>query len=430
MADFVKNDKKIIKAWAVFDWANSAYALVISTAIFPIYFEANTPDIINFMGGEVTNSALYSYAISFSYILVALLSPFLSGMADYSGKRKMFLKAFTLVGSISCILLYFFKGQPDLWLGTSAFILATIGFSGGIVFYNSYLPQIVTEDRYDRVSAKGFAYGYVGSVILLLFILAMIQKPEWFGITSPTLPARLGFVLVGLWWIGFAQYTFKYLPQDSKKLFTGDIMKKGYQEIREVFSRLSYQPDLKKFLLSFFFYSAGVQTVIYLATIFAQKELNFGTAELIGLVLVLQIVGIGGAYFFAWVADKYGNKNSIIAMLIIWIAICIGAYYCQGKGLFYFLAAAVGLVMGGIQSVSRSSYSKMLISKDEDLTSYFSFYDVLYKLAIVAGAFFFGLVDNITHNMRYSILVLMVFFILGLIVLFMVNIRNPKVLKA
>jgi len=308
-----------------------------------------------------------------------------------------------------------------LWLGTSAFILATIGFAGGIVFYNAYLPLIVTEDRYDQVSAKGFAMGYLGSVILLIVILVMIQRPEWFGISDPQLPARLGFLMVGLWWLGFAQITFKYLPKDDRTKSSESLVTKGFQEIKMVFGKLKHQPWLKRFLLAFFFYSAGVQTVIYLATVFAEKELSFESSELILLVLILQLVGIGGAYFFAFVSKKTSNKISISIMLIIWIVICVGAFFTQGKMLFYFLAAMVGMVMGGIQAISRSTYSKMLEDKEKDTTSYFSFYDVLYKMAIVAGTFLFGIVDNITGNMRYSVLVLAGFFILGLIVLNTIN---------
>ena len=417
MESFKKNDKKIVNAWALFDWANSAYALVISTAIFPVYFIKFTPDIINLGGITFSNSALYSFAVAFSYIIIAFLSPLLSGMADYGGRKKFFLQLFTIIGSISCILLYFFKGEPQLWLGTSAFILATIGFAGGIVFYNAYLPMIVTEDRYDKVSAKGFAMGYLGSVILLVVILVMIQRPQWFGISDPQLPARLGFLMVGVWWIGFAQITFKYLPKDTRVKSDENLFTKGFQEIKMVFGKLKHQPWLKRFLLAFFFYSAGVQTVIYLATVFAEKELSFESSELILLVLILQLVGIGGAYFFAWVSKKTSNKISITIMLIIWIIICVGAYFTHGKMLFYILAAMVGMVMGGIQAISRSTYSKMLEDKEHDTTSYFSFYDVLYKVAIVAGTFLFGIVDNITGNMRYSVLVLGAFFIVGLIIL-------------
>jgi UMF1 family MFS transporter len=417
MSKIIKNDRKVVNAWALFDWANSAYALVITTAVFPVYFIQFTPDIINILGIDIPNSALYSYAVAFSYLIIAGLSPILSGIADYSGRRMFFLKLFTIIGSLACLSLYFFKGVPQLWLGTSAFILATIGFAGGIVFYNAYLPLIVTEDRYDQVSAKGFAFGYVGSVILLIIILVMIQKPDWFGITDPQLPARIGFVMVGLWWIGFAQITFRYLPKDVTSRFDRKILSKGFEEISGVFAKLKQQPWLKRFLIAFFFYSAGVQTIINVAAVFAEKELAFKASELILLVLILQLVAVGGAYLFAWVSKISSNKISLTIMLIIWILICLGAYFTEGKMLFYFLAGMVGMVMGGIQALSRSTYSKMLEDKENDTTSYFSFYDVLYKTAIVLGTFLFGFVENITGNIRYSILVLAFFFVVGIILL-------------
>lgn len=408
------NNKRTINAWALFDWANSAYALVISTAIFPGYFEEYTPKEITLGNLNFSNSSLYSFAVSFSYIIIASLSPLLSGIADYSGRRKFFLKTFTLIGSLACTALYFFKGEPQLWLGTSAFILATIGFAGSLVFYDSYLPLIVTEDRYNKVSAKGYTYGYIGSVILLIFILMMIQKPDWFGLSGGQLGARIGFLLVGVWWLGFAQYTFKYMPKDKKNLFTAGMIKNGYREIAGAYKRVRNIPNIKHFLLAFFFYSAGVQTVIYLATIFAKKELAFETAELILLVLILQLVAIGGAYVFSLLGNRKGNKFSIMVMICIWIFICIAAYFTYDKLFFYVLASFVGLVMGGIQSLSRASYSMLIPEKDHDTTSYFSFYDVVYKSAIVGGTFLFGLVDNITNNMRYSVLTLAIFFIFGL----------------
>ena len=315
---------------------------------------------------------------------------------------------------MACTALYFFKGEPQLWLGTSAFILATIGFAGSLVFYDSYLPLIVTEDRYNKVSAKGYTYGYIGRVILLIFILMMIQKPDWFGLSDGQLGARIGFLLVGVWWLGFAQYTFKYMPKDKKNLFTAGMIKNGYREIAGAFNRVRNIPNIKHFLLAFFFYSAGVQTVIYLATIFAKKELAFETAELILLVLILQLVAIGGAYIFSLLGNRKGNKFSIMVMICIWIFICIAAYFTYDKLFFYVLASFVGLVMGGIQSLSRASYSMLIPEKDHDTTSYFSFYDVVYKSAIVGGTFLFGLVDNITNNMRYSVLTLAIFFIFGL----------------
>jgi len=420
-----KNDKKTINSWALFDWANSAYALVISTAVFPPYFIASTPEIIRIFGLELTNSSFYTISIGLAYLIIAALSPLLSGMADFGGRRMYFLKLFTFVGSISCMAMFFFKGADQMWLGSIAFILASIGFAGSLVFYNAYLPEIVSEDRYDKVSAKGFAYGYVGSVLLLIFILAMIQKPVWFGMAeNTTLPIRLGFLLVGLWWLGFAQLSFMGLPKDSGNKFAPGILKKGFAEIKLVYQKLQTRKNIKLFLMSFFFYFAGVQTVIYVATIFAKIELNFEQGELIVIVLILQIVAILGAYLFAIISDKKGNKFSLMAMLVIWITICIAAYFVDTKTAFRVIAALVGLVMGGIQSLSRSTYSKMIDDEGEDLTSWFSFYDVVYKVSLVAGSLLFALMDVITKDLRNSVLVLAIFFIIGILILSKVDMKK------
>ncbi len=421
------NDKKTITGWAFYDWANSAYFLVISTAIFPAYFLARTSSKIDFFGMELTNSSVFSYAVSLSYLVIVFLSPILSGIADYGGKRMFFLKLFTVIGSVSCIALSFFTGDSNVWIGISAFMLATIGASGGMVFYNAYLPEIVTEDRYDQVSAKGFAYGYIGSVILLVFILFMSLKPLMFGIPEgTTIPYRLGFALVGIWWIGFAQITFIRLPKGTSTSFSKDMISKGIDEIKKVLFKVKNNSNLLKFLAAFFFYSAGVQTVIYLASIFAKEELKFETDELIIVILILQLVAIVGAYLFAIISDKTGNKISLIIQVIIWVIIAVIAFLIENKTQFYALAGFVGMVMGGIQSQSRSAYSKIIDSEKEDLTSYFSFYDIVYKLSIVIGTFAFGIVNEITGDLRKSVLSLAFFFLIGLVFLVLTDFKQAE----
>ena len=420
----IMNDKKTINAWALFDWANSAYALVISTAIFPIYFTANTPDIVTIGGLEFTNSSLYTFAVSFSFILIAFMSPILSGIADYSGRKKYFLKIFTIFGSLACSALWFFDGAGTYWIGTLGFIVATVGFAGALVFYNAYLPEIVTEDKYDHVSAKGFAYGYIGSVLLLLFILFMAFKYEMFGFESEKTSYRIGFLLVGVWWLFFGFISFKGLPEDQRNEKQDDLIRKGFREIKMVFGKLKVRPNIKRFLASFFFYSAGVQTVIYVASIFAQDELGFESTELILIILLLQLVGIVGAFLFAYISKISNNKTSLIITIVIWTLVCVAAFFCATKPQFYIIAATVGLVMGGIQSMSRSTYSKLLDEGEEDTTSYFSFYDVVYKVAVVVGTGSFALVDYLTRDMRYSILVLALYFVIGLVLLLITKIER------
>jgi MFS transporter, UMF1 family len=414
---YIKNDPKTINGWAFFDWANSAYALVITVAIFPGYFEAMTPDRIQIGGSSISNSTLYSWCLSLAYLIIALVSPMLSGIADFGGRRKMFLRFFTLLGSLACISLLFFTSPQKMWVGVVGFIMATIGFAGGIVFYNSFLPQIATEDQYDKVSAKGFTYGFVGSIILLVINLVVIQNPGFFGFSETMKAIPVAFVMVGLWWIGFAQIPLKRLPDDSESPLPDGIMEKGYAELRKVWGVLRHHRNTLVFLGAFFFYNAGVQAVLFLASIFAEKELGFETAELIYLILILQIVAIGGAELFARVSGRIGNRTSLFIMLVIWTGICaVGARVTSGTE-FYVLAAAVGLVMGGIQSLSRSTYAKYLPENTRDTASYFSFYDVMDKLSTVMGTFVFGFVEQLTGNMRASVLALGVFFVISLLLL-------------
>ncbi len=420
------NDKRIENGWAMFDWANSSYALVITAAIFPIYFNAVIDDEFIFMGMKMLDSALFSYTISFAYFITMLALPVLSGIADYGGKRMFFMKIFTTLGSLACLTLFLFKGMDTLYLGLICFILAIIGFEMGKVFYNSFLPIIVSKDQLDRVSAKGFSYGYVGSVILLIFNLMVIQKPEWFGISDVGFATRLAFITVGLWWLGFAQVSFSRLPKDPKDAPTDNLVSKGFEELKKVFGQVKQFKNIKRFLLAFFFYMAGSQTVIMLASTFASGELKFEASELIVIILILQLVGILGAFLFSKLSGVKGNIFTLIVILTIWIGICVSGYLVQSKSTFYIIAAFVGLVMGGIQSMSRSTYSKLIPEDTEDTTSYFSFYDVLEKAAIVGGTFSFGFVNLISGGMRNSILLLALYFVVGLIILWGVKMSTNR----
>lgn len=423
------NQPRTLNGWALFDWANSAFALVITTAIFPPYFNGVTDETISIFGAEINNSSWFTATITIAYLIIAILSPLLSGIADTGGRRKSFLRTFTLVGGISCLTLFFFQGMATVWLGTIGFALGLIGFAGGLVFYNAFLPVIATEDRFDKLSARGFAMGYIGSVLLLILNLVMVQKPELFGAGDLTgLPAwlgdpdtfmvRLAFVTVGLWWLIFAAVSLARLPED--KPVKGDsylgMASEGWKEFKSVWQKVKKAPNTLRFLAAFFSYSAGVQTVIFLASLFANRELGFETSELIVVVLILQIVAIGGAYLAAAISKKYGNKVSIYIQLMIWTGICLAGYFVQDKSSFYAVAAAVGLVMGGIQSMSRSTYAKLIPTKN-DVTSYFSFYDILEKVAIVMGTAIFALLDQLTGSMRLSLLALSVFFALGMFLL-------------
>ncbi|MGI9531932.1 MFS transporter [Lutimonas sp.] len=424
-----KNNKRLINAWSSFDWANSVYNLIVTTAIFPIYYlgttqEAFGGEMVEFFGYSIKNSVLYSYAISISFLVIVFISPVLSGIADYAGMKKAFMKFFTYLGSFACIGLYFFTGD-NVEYGITCSVLASIGFAGSLVFYNGFLPEVASQDKMDSVSARGFAMGYVGSVILLIINLILYQKYELFGFESGTAATRFGFILVGVWWLGFSQIAFYYL----KDVRTGAemslrILGKGTEELLKVWDVVKEKQVMKRYLYSFFLFSMGVQTVMLLAPLFADKEIGMGADEMIYIVLILQILAIGGAFFFAWLSKLKGNGFAISSTLLIWIFICVAGYFMQDKISFYSLAAFLGFVMGGIQSMSRSTYSKLIPTEATDTASYFSFYDITEKLAIVIGSLSYGFIDQITGSMRYSMVFMSLFFVAGYILLQMADLKK------
>lgn len=419
----MRNNKETINAWAMFDWANSAYNLVITSTIFPAYYTIITTthengDKVLFFGRTFTNTALSNYALGVAYLIMALLLPVLSAIADFRGNKKIFMMVFTYIGSIACAGLFFFKLET-LEFGIICFVLAAMGYIGGVMFNNSYLPEIATIDHQDKASARGFAYGYVGSVLLQIICFVFVLKPELFGITDASLPARLSFLLVGVWWISFAQIPFRKLPAGSPNYdkIAKSAVHSGFQELLKVWGQLKTMVLLKRFLLAFFFYSMGVQTIMLVAAGFGEKILKLGTSKLIVIILIIQLVAIFGALIMSYFAKKFGNIQVIIFVLIIWIGICVAAYYVENEGQFYAIAAIVGLVMGGVQSISRSTYSKFLPENTPDTASFFSFYDVTEKLAIVLGLFSFAYIEEFTGSMRNSAISLASFFIIGLLVL-------------
>lgn len=413
----------------MYDWANSVYSLVITSAIFPVYYKAvavsDNGDLVSFFGFSINNSVLYSYALSFSFLVVAAMLPLLSGVADYAGKKKFFMKVFVLLGSASCMGLYFFRDLSTLEWGIFCSVMASIGFSGSQVFYNAFLPEIVTEDQYDMVSAKGYSMGYYGSVLLMLIAMGLIMNHSVFGFGSEGAATRFTFLLVGLWWVGFAQITFSALPTNPYgRKPAGKILSQGYNEVLKVWKSLSHTPDLKRFLISFFFYNMGVQTVMYLATLFGTDVLHLDSSRLIATILIIQLVASFGAWLFARVSQARGNKTALIIMIMIWIMVCLVAYVISNEVQFYLLAAVVGMIMGGIQSLSRATYSKLIPENTIDHASYFSFYDVTYNLSIVLGTFSFGLINHITGSMRNSALALAVYFVIGLVALLRIQSRD------
>jgi UMF1 family MFS transporter len=419
--------KKVINGWAMYDWANSVYNLVITSTIFPAYYEAVTGDgndhtivdKIKIGNYEFSNTALYNYVLGIAFVIVAILSPILSSVADYRGNKKQFLRFFCTMGAISCASLYFFD-KDHIYGGLISVIIACIGFWSSLVFYNSYLPEIAAPEDRDRVSAKGFMMGYIGSVLLQLICFVFVLKPELFDITVGK-ASQISFLLVGVWWIGFGWLAIARLPagRGVNGAHTKNLLTQGYKELHKVWLELKTQPTLKRFLTAFFFYNMGVQTVMLAATLYGKSELNIPTTNLILAILIIQVVAIPGAHLMAKLASKWGNFNTLMIAVVIWIGGCIMGYYLPRNSVvpFYTLAVVVGFVMGGIQSVSRSTYSK-LMPVTHDTTSYFSFYDVTEKIAIVIGMFSFGYINELTGSQRNSVLALTIFFIIGFILLY------------
>ncbi|AZI32333.1 MFS transporter [Kaistella carnis] len=480
----IKNNPKIMKAWALYDWANSVYSLVITSTIFPIYYSILTTasekteyvketgqwitvpvrHLITIFGKEYQPDAIYGYSLTISFLIVVLLSPFLSSLADTIGNKKSFLQFFCYLGATSCMGLAMFTGMQNVFLGLLFSITASVGFWGSLVFYNSFLPDIATPDKQDALSAKGYVYGYLGSVVLVIICLVLIQVFAK-DAEQAKMYTRISFLLTGAWWFGFSQYTFKHLPQfgnikeqlpkdlvllnyknifekheesggifevlkDNIKFYI-DVAKQSFKELFKVGNTLFKDHNLKFFLSSFFFYSVGMQTIFLMATLFGKSEINLEQDRLILTLLVIQIEAIIGAVLFSKLSRRIGNKNVISIAIILWIVACLSAYFLNKENpnveyQFYAVAAIIGLVMGGLQAMSRSTYSKLLPENSMDNTTYFSFYDVLEKIAIIIGTFIFATMIDKYHNMRFSALSMSVFFLVGLILIRFLKLKTDK----
>ena len=499
----IKNNPRIMQAWAVYDWANSVYSLVITSTIFPIYYSILTTayekkeyisetgkwidvpvrNMIKFFGKTYEPDAVYGSSLTLSFFIVVILTPILSSLADIIGNKKSFMQFFCYLGATSCMGLALFTSMETVYLGLLFSITASVGFWGSLVFYNSFLPDIATKDKQDALSARGYVYGYVGSVILVIICLILIQvlarnKEE------ALLYTRISFLLTGAWWFSFSQYTFRYLPKfgevkdqlpkdlvllNFKNIFQShseaggwfevvkrnikfylEIIRESFKELFKVGRKLFQTPNLKYFLSSFFFYSVGMQTIFLMATLFGKSEINLAQNKLIITLLLIQIEAIIGAMVFSRLSQKIGNKNVISITVFLWIVVCVWAYFLNKANLnveyhFYAVAGLVGLVMGGLQAMSRSTYSRLLPENGMDNTTYFSFYDVLEKIAIMIGAFIFSFIidnyDNIrvffiqidielptASGMRFAAFFMGVFFLIGLVLIRFVRIKvNDKI---
>ncbi|MFV8371933.1 MFS transporter [Flavobacterium sp. LB2P74] len=431
MADLQKGSEKLLNAWAFYDWANSVYTLTIASAVFPIFYEAlfsERDHYIDVFGLHLKNSALISFVTAFAFLLIAFISPLLSGIADYVGNKKSFMKFFCYLGALSCMGLYWFNLE-NIYLGLAFYFLGLIGYWGSLVFYNSYLPDIAYVEQQDKISAKGYSFGYIGSVILLIINLAMIMKPKFFGITGTDGEAamkamRYSFVMVGVWWILFSQYTYYYLPKGNKnadRKVSQHVVFNGFKELKKVWILLNENIALKRYLASFFVSSMAVQTVMLVATYFGAQEIAWSskaesTTGLIICILIIQLVAVVGAVLTSRASEKFGNILTLIVINSIWVVFCALAFFITLPIHFYVMAGIAGLVMGGIQALSRSTYSKLL-PETQDTASFFSFYDVAEKIGIVIGMMVYGVIDQITGSPRLAIVFLGVFFVVAVLLL-------------
>ncbi len=434
----LKGSKKLLNAWAFYDWANSVYSLVISSAVFPLFygllFRTAGIEKVTIFGGEIARAPLISYVTSLAFVFIAIVTPLISGIADYLGNKRMFLKFFCYLGALSCIGLYWFSLE-NIFFGLVCYFFGLVGFWVSFAINNSYLPDIAYPEQQDRISAKGFSLGYIGSVILLVFNLVMVMKPGLFGITdgggeiAEIKAMKYSFISVGIWWIVFSQYTFAHLPKGYKR--EGErqhIILNGFRELKSVWHQLGENTRLKRYLGAFFVYSMGVQTIMLIATYFGEEEISWGTDNerttgLIISILVIQLVAILGATVTAWASKAYGNIKTLMVINMVWVLLCVYAYFLQTPMDFYIAAGLVGIVMGGIQALSRSTYSKFL-PETTDTTSFFSFYDVAEKIGIIIGTFLYGIVAQLTGSMRNSTIFLGLFFVVGILLL--MRVKNNK----
>ena len=416
----VATDPRTQRAWTMYDWANSVYSLVITTAIFPIFYNAVTTardasgavvsDRVDFLGTSFINTQLYSYVLAASFVVVIILSPLLSGMADYAGKKLLFMKVFAVVGSFACAGLAAFNPEHLEW-SMAALFVANIGFWGSLGFYNAFLPEIAPREDHDRLGARGYVMGYLGSLILLLICLAMIM-----GIGKHT--TRWAFVLVGVWWIAWAQPAFRRLPRNPYgRTSEGNLLMHGFAELRGVARELRSQPTLKRYLMSFFIVSMAVQTIMLMASSFGIKEVKLSDTQLIVAIIAVQLLAIPGAFLMAWLSSRIGNLRTLAVCLTVWVGVCIYAYaFVNDVNGFFVAAGIIGFMMGGTQSMNRSTYSKML-PETQDHASYFSFYEVLEKGGLIIGMFSWGTIEGLTGSMRTSVLALILFFVAALAIL-------------
>ncbi|MGP4082358.1 MFS transporter [Pseudalkalibacillus sp. R45] len=412
--------KKEIYSWTMYDWANSAFATTIMAAVLPIfYYDVAAKNI-----DKTTATAYWGYSQSIAVLIVALLAPILGAIADHSNSKMKFLRFFAYMGILASILLAF-VGEGDYILASILLIAGTIGFSGGNVFYDGFLPEIASKDEIDRVSARGYAFGYIGGGLLLLINLMMIMNPSWFFIPNTLLATQISFASVGVWWFIFSIPMFRNIKEvkHEQPQIKGAYVKIGFKRVLTTFKEIRQFKQLLLFLVAFWLFNDGISTIIKMATIYG-RDIGIGSNDLIAALLITQFVGIPFAFLFGYLAKRLQAKRALYIALWTYVVIVLLGYFMETAAHFYALAVMVGFVQGGAQALSRSIFGSMV--PENRHAEFYGFYGISAKFSAIFGPFVFGIVGQLTGSTRLGIVSLIIFFLVGIFILSRVDIDKGK----
>ncbi|SES98033.1 MFS transporter, UMF1 family [Salinibacillus kushneri] len=412
--------KKAIKSWMLYDWANSAFATTMMAAVLPVFYS-------DYYASNLTDqmaTSYWGYTQSIAVFIVAVLSPVLGAISDYSQAKKKFLRFFAYMGIIASIL-FAFVGEGQYLFASILMVIGSVGFSGGNVFYDAFLPEIADKGEMDKVSTSGFAFGYIGGGVLLFINILMILQYEMFGFPNVATATKTALASVGIWWFLFSLPLFKNVKEEkrSKQKKDQSYLVIGFQRVGTTFRSLRNFKQLFLFLIAFWLFNDGISTIIRMATVYG-REIGIASNDLIVALLITQFVGIPCTFLFGWLAGKIHPKKALTLALLVYVAIVILGYFMSSALHFYLLAVCVGFVQGGSQALSRSIFGRMVPRQKE--AEFYGFYGISSKFAAIVGPFVFGLVGQITGSSRLGILALLTFFIVGIILLQMVNIEKGE----
>lgn len=421
----IKDHQKAQFGWCLYDWANSAFATVVLAAVLPVYFVSLVPKAgatLPFFGAHTFSaSSLWGYSVSISMLIIALAAPTLGALADRNGWHKSLLGVFCLVGCVATALLGLTQTGDYLFAAT-LFVIGNIGFAGGNILYNAYLPLLAAPKDIDRLSAKGFAYGYIGGGLLLALVFILILKHQNFGFVDPASATRCGFLLTAVWWLLFSIPTFSYLPKTDKSPSPANRF--SIRSYLQQFKQLLRYRDLSLFLIAFLCYNDGIQTIIAVSAIFAREELQLGQSTIIGCFLMIQFLAMPGAMLFGRLAEKIGAARAILISLLTFTLVCVFAYRMTTALEFWLLGGVIAIILGGSQALSRSLFASMVPKQKS--AEFFGFFTISSRFASIFGPLLFAVVADLTGSSRNSILALGIFFIIGGALLLFVNVARGR----